>query len=149
MICSLVVSLMLSIAPGADAAMNCRVTVSPVDFGLYSPADSAPLDITGEIAVVCAGTDGLFAATLSPGASGTFAERHMFSGSFAMRYNFYADPGRTLIWGDGTGGSVPVQRTKPAPGRQIFNLPVYVRVFRGQSVAAGAYADSILVTIVF
>jgi spore coat protein U-like protein len=133
----------------AAAAVNCRVTVPTFQFGNYIPGDTAPLDVTGEIGVRCAGTAGSFLATLSTGASGTFAERHMVSGPSQMRYNFYTNPARTLIWGDGTNGSVPVVRMKLRPGRETFLLPVYGRVFPRQSVGAGAYLDNVIVTVIF
>ncbi|NNC64112.1 MAG: spore coat protein U domain-containing protein [Gammaproteobacteria bacterium] len=64
-------------------------------------------------------------------------------------YNLYSNPARTLVWGDGTGGSLTVFRSKPRPGRQNFSLPVYGRIPPTQSVSPGLYSDDIIVTIVF
>ena len=133
----------------AVAAVNCSATVYPFNFGNYVPGDAAPLDVTGDIDVRCAGNDGSFTATLSAGASGSFAERYLVSGPWQMRYNFYVNSARTLIWGDGTNGSVPVSRVKASPGLEHFRLPVYGRVFPRQSVGAGAYSDNVIVTIIF
>ena len=72
----------------------------------------------------------------------------MVFGSFQLGYNFYLNASRTVVWGDGTGGS-QVSGGKAQPGQQTFSLPVYGRVFPGQSVGAGAYSDNVLVTIVF
>lgn len=133
----------------ALAAMSCRVTVPPFHFGNYVPGDTAPLDLTGGIDVRCAGSTGAFSAALSAGSSGDFVERHLISGPSRMAYNFYVNPARTLIWGDGTNGSAPVGRVKSQPGLENFRLPVYGRIFPRQSVGAGAYTDSVIVTIIF
>jgi spore coat protein U-like protein len=140
---------LIGLAPGTAAAIGCRVTVVPFAFGNYSPGDSFPLDVTGSIDVRCQGTAGSFLATLSTGSSGSFAERHMLSGTSVMLYNFYINPARTVVWGDGTGGSLPIMRNKPRPGRQDFALPVYGRIPPSQSVGSGTYTDDIIVTIVF
>jgi spore coat protein U-like protein len=138
------------VAPrAANAAMNCRVTVAPLAFGNYLPGDSAPLDVTGAIDVSCRGQTGMFLATISTGSSGTYAAREMQSGFFTMLYNIYRNSARTLVWGDGTGGSVISGGTKLTNGRQDFSLPVYGRVPPQQSVGAGAYLDSVIVTIIF
>lgn len=143
-------ALVLTLAPGlAAAAMRCDVTVLPFVFGLYAPGDPVPLDVTGSVDVRCVGTPGTFFATLSPGTSGSFAQRYMLSGASRMNYNLYVNPGRTLIWGDGTGGSLPIGRNKVRSGRDDFSLPIYGRVPPGQSVGAGAYADDVIVTVVF
>jgi spore coat protein U-like protein len=141
--------LLIGLAPGTAAAINCRVTVVPFAFGNYSPGDTVPLDVTGNIDVRCQGTPGSFLATLSTGTSGSFAERHMLSSPSIMLYNFYINPARTIVWGDGTGGSQPIIRVKSRPGRQDFALPVYGRIPPAQSVSSGAYSDDIIVTIVF
>ena len=145
----LLLAAMLAHSGAALAAINCRVTVTPFNFGNYSPADSAPLDVTGRIDVTCTGSAGLFLATLSAGGSGSFAQRRMVSGPNLMRYNFYVNASRTTVWGDGTGGSLPSGGVKTRSGRQDFNLPVYGRVFPRQAVGAGVYRDDVLVTIVF
>ncbi|MDX1562176.1 MAG: spore coat U domain-containing protein [Gammaproteobacteria bacterium] len=133
----------------ADAQANCRVSVVPLAFGDYYPVDRAPLDVTGSIDVSCRGRAGLFLATISTGSSGSYTNREMQSGPYTMRYNLYRDSARSLIWGDGTGGSVVNGRVKLRNGRQDFTLPVYGRIFPQQSVGAGIYVDDVIVTIVF
>jgi spore coat protein U-like protein len=138
-----------TLAKPAAAAINCRVSVTPFSFGNYLPGDPAPLDVTGQIDVRCQGTQGSFFATVSTGGSGTFAQRQMVSGPYRLAYNFYLDASHTAIWGDGTGGSSSSGGIKVSPGRENYSLPVYGRVFPGQSVGAGTYSDDVLVTIVF
>ena len=134
--------------PFTASAVVCHVRATPVAFGTYSPGDPSPLDVTGEIEVRCQGTAGSFATTLSPGSGGTFAQRQMVSGASVLLYNLFIDAARTLVWGDGTGGS---QRAGglSRPGRLVFNFPVYGRVFPRQGVGTGVYTDDILVTVEF
>ena len=145
----LVLSLSLLVAGPVAAAMNCSITLSPFSFGNYVPGDATPLDVTGQIGVRCTGSAGTFVAQISPGGSGTFAQRQMLSGPFRLAYNFYLNPSRTVVWGDGTGGTQTSGGTKAGPGQQIFTLPIYGRVSQGQSVGAGTYSDNVFVTIVF
>jgi spore coat protein U-like protein len=147
-LCLLVLPL-LAAAPRVEAQLNCRVSVVPLNFGVYLPGDASPLDVTGDIDVSCRGQVGFFLATIGPGSGGSFANRQMLSGPYAMRYNLYRDAGRSLIWGDGTGGSVLNGGIKWRNGREDFLLPVYGRVLPRQSVGAGTYQDNVLVTIIF
>lgn len=133
----------------ASAQMNCRISLAQVDFGVYLPSDALPLDVTGQLDVSCRGRAGLFLISLSPGNSGSFASREMTSGPFVMAYNIFRNAARTLVWGDGTGGSVINGRIKWRNGRQDFSLPAYGRVPARQSVGAGSYFDSLLVTVYF
>ena len=133
------------------AAVNCRLSVTPFVFGSYLPGDLAPLDVTGQVDLRCSGSAGPFVVTLAPGGSGTFVQRLMISGPYQLAYNFYLNPARTTVWGDGTGGTGTVNgfKSQPAPGRQDFVFPVYGRVFPMQNVGAGAYSDNVLVTVIF
>jgi spore coat protein U-like protein len=141
--------LALLVSRPAAAAMNCSISLSPFSFGNYAPGDALPLDITGQFIVRCTGSAGTFVAQISPGGSGVFTQRQMLSGPFRLGYNFYLNASRTVVWGDGTGGSQTTSVTKSGSGQQNFTLPIYGRVFPGQSVGGGSYSDNVLVTIVF
>ena len=131
------------------AQMVCRVSLLPVTFGTYLPWDLAPLDVAGSVDVSCRGQPGTFQVTISTGSSATYLSREMVFGTFLMRYNIFADSARTLVWGDGTGGSVVNAGTKPRPGRQDFSFPAYGRVIPQQNVSAGTYVDDVVVTVMF
>jgi len=131
-------------------AVNCNVTVTPLDFGVYDPGTATPLDVTGSIDVRCNGNAGSFILTISQGAGGGFFPRQLASGANLMQYNLYVDAARALVWGDGIGGTNVNSGTKPSAGPPVsFTFPVYGRIFPLQSVASGLYADSLLVTAVF
>lgn len=145
-----VVLLMLMLVSGNVQAANCRVTVTPLDFGIYNPGSAAPLDVAGNLDVRCVGGAGSFIVTISQGANGSFFPRQLASGPYLMQYNLYVDPARSLIWGDGAGGTSVNSGSKPSSGRPLsFSFPIYGRIFARQSVAAGVYTDSLLVTSVF
>lgn len=145
----LIVAAFCLFAGTAEAQLNCRVSVNPFAFGNYAPGNPAPHDVTGNIDVSCRGAAGSFIATLSTGSSGIFAQRRMLSGAAFMFYNFFIDAARTIVWGDGTGGTMTVNGVKPNPGRQDYSLAVYGRIPPTQSVSPGLYTDDIVVTIVF
>ena len=147
-LCAIAALLVLS-PDEAHAQLNCRLTIPPMDFGLYSPGTGAPHDVTGSVDIRCSGQTGTIVVTLAPGGSGSFSARSMTSGPFTMLYNLYRDAARTLVWGDGTGGSVVNSVVKPNNGRADFSMPVYGRIPPTQSVGAGAYQDSLLVTAIF
>ena len=140
----------LGAAPAAEA-INCRVQVAAMDFGVYMPLRSTPLDVTGRVTIRCQARTGSFTVTLGPGLSGDAMNRTMISpGNAGLNYNLYVDPARTLVWGDGTGATATVAGVRPEKGRPIFlDYPVYGRVFSGQAPPPGAYSDTILVTVLF
>ena len=133
----------------ASAQMNCIITVAPLTFGVYTPGDLVPLDSTGQLDISCRGQNGLLSVAMSTGTSGSFVSREMQSGVFAMMYNIFVDAARSIIWGDGTGGTTLISLVKQTSGRQDYTLPVHGRIPAQQSVAAGTYADDILITVSF
>jgi spore coat protein U-like protein len=64
--------------------------------------------------------------------------------SSPLTYNLYTDASRLISWGDGSGGSSTVSMTGAAA-----DIPVYGRMAARQNVPAGAYADTIVVTITY
>lgn len=131
-------------------AANCSITVTALDFGIYDPGATAPLDMNGNVDVRCTGNAGSFILAISQGNAGGFSPRLMLSGPFSMQYNLYTDPARSLVWGDGTGGTGVNSGNKPSAGPPVnFSFPVYGRIFPNQAVASGLYSDSLVVTAVF
>jgi spore coat protein U-like protein len=88
---------------------------------------------------------------LSTGVSNGFFPRKMnFLTVNMLNYNIYTNPARTTVWGDGTGGTA-IRTDSYAMGAGVIarNYDVYFRIPASQSVAAGAYADTINVTLMF
>lgn len=145
------------------ATITCNVTATGVAFGVYNPLTGADLDSTGNVNFSCSKSDALDLTTnfpysiwLSAGNGGTYVPRRMNAGANTMNYNLYRDAARTLIWGDGTGGSSVQAGSFTFPLTVLFgsvnrssNHAIYGRLFGDQNVAVGSYADNITVTVMF
>jgi len=139
----LLLSLLGAMLPRPAAAQTaCTVSATPVSFGNYSPYAASPLDSTGQVTVSCT-QDSSYTITMNAGihAGGNFTGRRMSNGQSYLAYQLYSDSTRTTIWGDGSGGSAS----------QFFanagTATVYGRIPPRQTVSAGTFTDTILVTI--
>jgi spore coat protein U-like protein len=72
----------------------------------------------------------------------------MRKGTETLDYNLYQDSTRTVIWGDGTGGSQTVVQPSP-PLNTNIDVTVYGRVPAGQDVSSGSYSSTVTATIFF
>jgi spore coat protein U-like protein len=129
---------------GRQALAACTATVVPVIFGAYNPVSGQALDNAGRVDITCLPAS---AYTISMSAGlGSYAARTMASGPDRLAYNLYIDYARTVVWGDGTGGSFTVGGTA---GITATSHTVHGRIPGGQTVRAGAYADTLLLTVAF
>jgi len=84
---------------------------------------------------------------LSGGNAGTFNPRQMkaVSGTDSLNYYLFTSAARTVIWGDGTGGSSMVTNTvsKSAP----WNASIFGSLPQRQNVRTGSYGDAVVVTV--
>lgn len=144
------------LAPAAHAALfglTCTASATAVTFGTYSPLAPTPLKSTGTVTVSCSA---IFPGTapvtvqLGPGASGSFAARHLVSGAGVLGYNLYLDAAASQIWGDGTGGSLTGSLNVAITnffGAGKSSATIYGLMPALQDVAPGSYSDTITVTI--
>jgi spore coat protein U domain-containing protein, fimbrial subunit CupE1/2/3/6 len=142
----------LVIAPMAFA-FNCGVTATGVNFGGYDVFDNVARDATGTITVTCNAPEQNPNApipvmvSLSPGGSGTFAQRQMQSagGTAPLNYNLFTNASCSTIWGDGSGASSIISNnvTRATP----LTATIFGRIPPRQNVSAGQYSDLITVTI--
>lgn len=143
--------LCLAVASPAAAQVRCTVSAQGAAFGSYLPRGAAPVDTTGNIAVTCSGAVGQaarYSILLSSGAGGLFFPRKMRSSPNALSYNLYTDAARTTIWGDGNAGTFTIADAYVLTSVSVTrNYPVYGRLFPGQNVRVGSYADNITVTV--
>jgi spore coat protein U-like protein len=148
------------LAPGrADAAADCSVTTSGLAFGVYDPTISTPDDSTGSVTVTCNYTGGSasgvsYTIAFSSGNSGSFSQRRLVAGTLQLGYNLFSDAGRTVVLGNGTGGtSVFTGGFTVGPGvgngTRTGTHTVYGRIPALQAVEPGNYADPIIVTLTF
>lgn len=139
---------MVLLAPRARAASCSFQTVTSVAFGAYDVFTTTPLDSTATIAYSCTPSVTSPRIFLSMGGGGSFNPRRLTGplGTLAT-YNLYLDSARTTIWGDGSGGTSFITGPDPSSNSQVFTYTIYARVFAGQDLIAGAYSDTITVTI--
>lgn len=161
---SLIISLCLVLIwpLAGHAAVSCNVTATGVAFGVYNPLAGANVDASGNVNVSCTRTGLLdltpgisYSVQLNAGNSGGYSSRELGSGAATLNYNLYRNAARTLIWGDGTGGSSAQGGNVSFPLLNLSSVTrdndhtIYGRIFGGQNVAAGSYTDTINVTVIF
>jgi spore coat protein U-like protein len=134
------------LAPGFAQA-TCSVAPTPVAFGIYSPFSVAPTDTAGTLRVSCDTATVGYTLLLNPGGAGSYSPRRLAGGAYTLAYNLYTDALRSAVWGDGSGGTATVSGAFALPG--AIDHTVYGRVPAQQNVGAGAYIDTITVTLNF
>lgn len=131
------------------------IDTTAVAFGTYNPANRFDSDTYGELRVTChaaAGDSSSYEVSLGAGNAGKYVLRELRMGSERLTYNLFTDPSRSLIWGDGSGGSMSLGDTitsDSGTGSISRQYPVYGRIFARQQVHSGYYSDAIVVTIEF
>mgnify|MGYP001554342022 CR=1 FL=1 len=140
-------SLYLLFAAQGLAAQNCSVSATPMSFGGLESIPGPAVDSAGSVSVNCDGPAS-YLIRLDAGmhGNGQFVTRKMsrVQGSGFLDYNLYRDASRTLIWGDGTGGSSSVQGSSPGA---VETIPLYGRINAGQNLQVGDYSDIVTVTV--
>lgn len=153
MACLLVSGLAVIPIPAWGIA-DCTVSASAVAFGNYVYSAASPLDASGNVRVSCSliGLVSLLVSydiALSTG-SGSYAARQMSSGANQLQYNLYTNSARTIVWGDGNGGTSTISDSYLLGLLTVErDYPIYGRVPIGQNVPAGGYNDIITVTVTY
>lgn len=139
----------LSVLAVSEHAHACRLTgVTALTFGVYDPS-RGNLDTTGTVSILCSSsTSGAFTVDISQDSFGSFSPRRLVSGAYKLDYNVYRDAARTLIWGDGSAGTVRYGPTNPVANVTI-NLTMFGRVPGNQFVAPADYAGTLTVTLTY
>ncbi len=130
------------------ALAACTVSVTPLNFGAYDVFDAGPRDSTATVTYKCSSPVSTVTITLDRGRAPTFNQRQMVQGPHALNYNLYLDTARSLIWGDGTGGTRVYSAANP-PANQSVTVTMYGRIPARQKVRAGVYSSTVAVTINF
>jgi spore coat protein U-like protein len=137
-------------APLAPAGA-CTISAPGVAFGAYDPQSAANDDSSGNVNLACPTTVTAPVVALSTGGSGTYSPRRMTNGAFNLNYNLYTTSARTVVWGNGTGGSVTqtLSGGTISGGTRNFTRTIFGRSPGSQNVGAGAYSDTITLTVTF
>lgn len=123
----------------------CTVTALPLTFATYDPTAAGNTDGTSTLSVLCtAGTPYNIALDKGTnGASVTTRKMKLVSGADELGYQLFTNSGRTTNWGT-TVGTDTLAGT--ATGL-LQAVTVYGRIPAGATVAAGAYTDTVTVTV--
>ncbi len=150
-----VVALLLLVLTGRAAwGQTCLVTSTGVAFGTYDPVASTASSITGTVTVTC---QPLIAVNLSyqiqvgTGGGGSFSGRALAAGAGRLAYQLYTSAARSVVWGDGSGGTGFVSDTISlsllVPVSKSY--PIYGAIAARQMVPPGSYIDTPTVTVVY
>lgn len=125
----------------ANVAANCLLEANDLDFGTAGLIGSN-IDADTDFELSCTeGTD--YTIAIDGGGADDPENRLLRSGSNTVRYDLFSDPQRTEHWGMDEGATVDGNGDGTT---QVYN--VYGRI-PPQPAAAGAYADTVVVTIIY
>ena len=122
----------------------CTISGATIDFGTYTSGQTTALNGFAQIAYnSCPAAQLRF--QLDGGANGTSTARKLANGSGGLlNYGLYRDSGRTQNFGQGA----EARSVTPATSG-TGTVPVYGMIPAGQSVAAGTYTDTVVITMDF
>jgi spore coat protein U-like protein len=135
----------LSLSPAMAA---CTISITSVSFGAYDVFSSVPFDTTGSVTYRCGPQDKNIMITLDRGGASSFNPRRMLQGTQPLNYNLFLDAARTIIWGDGTGGTQFYGIINPLTNQNV-TVTIFGRIPAGQDVSSGSYTNAVTATINF
>lgn len=131
---------------------NCTISAGPLAFGNYDPAianASSALNGTASMSVACTSAAPA-TILLDQGANANTSStdsaplRRLNNGSNFLNYNVYQDSSRSTTWGNTSGTGVAYTGTG-----STTSLTAFAAVGGGQTVPAGSYSDTVVVTVTF
>lgn len=134
----------------ANVVSNCRLTMTPLDFGAYDPLGShqtSNLETTATVALMCTPNSQVTIDVdrgINNGISG-LTTRAMAAGSTQLGYEIFRDAARTQLWGTGADALHFISRRAASS----LEFTVYARIPAGQEVSAGTYTDVLTATVHF
>lgn len=137
-----------SMSVTATVSATCTVSTTALAFGSVDTISGLNVDNTGSLLVTCTnGSPWTASAGVGSGAGASYTNRKMTSGANLLNYNLYTTAARTVVWGNNTGGTAFLSGTGTGA---VQTVTVYGRVNSGQTgVPAGAYADTVAVTVTY
>lgn len=129
----------------ANVVNSCVIGVSNLSFPNYSAAE-----VTAQSTITLTCTNGAtytISADKGTAAGATFANRIMKNGNNSLNYSLYTDSAYTIVWGDGSSSSQTIAGTGTGSSQTVT---IYGKIPAAQtSVVAGAYTDTVAVTIAY
>lgn len=130
-----------------SAAASCRfISISNISFASYNVFFVLPNSGgIGSLTIKCDDTKhAIYEVALSAGQSNHYAVRFMKNGANKLNYNLYTNASRTVVWGNGTGGSSVMR-----PDINTATMTIYGSIPGGQDAASGLYTDNITASVDF
>jgi spore coat protein U-like protein len=139
-------------AAHAQAAASCSVASTPMSFGGYNGSSALPTVSTATISVTCLALDRPTIVNVNIALTGGRGARQLSLGADRLNMEIYTDANRSIIFGDGTGGSTLLSGSGTAsqvtPLR--MNFTVYGRVQARQRLPrSGSYMDALTVLMTY
>lgn len=135
-----------TMAVTATVQSACVVSATPLAFGTYNPVAGTNLDATATLNVTCTqGTGYNVGLSAGGGSSATTTVRKLTSSGNTLNYALYSDSGRTTNWGN----TVSTDTVAGTAGASATAYTVYGRIPGNQNTTAGAYTDSVTVTVTY
>jgi len=136
----------------ATVATNCLVSATALAFGTYTQG-AGNVNQSSTVNVNCSLGTG-FNVGLNAGATpaATVTTRKMLNGANQLAYTLFSDTGRTVNWGNTVGTDTQARTGAGFGPANVVALTVYGQVpdnTANQGVPAGAYTDTVTVTVTF
>lgn len=136
-----------------SAARACTISAVGVNYGAYNPQSAANDDANGRVDLACPTSVTSPIVALNGGLWGAVNARKLkhLTLSYFINYNLFTTAARTVIWGDGTSGTVTLTLSGGtiSGGTRNFTHNIFGRAPGSQNVAAGSYSDTITLTVTF
>lgn len=131
----------------ATVQSSCLVSAAPMVFGSYDPTSATPTNATGLITVTCTtGTNFVVGLNAGTAAGATVSTRQMSNAAQRLNYGLFTDANRTSNWGNTSG----VEALPPITATLVPSvITVYGQIAAQQNVPAGAYSDTVTVTVTY
>ena len=131
---------------------TCTAAASGLTFSPYDPFAAAPSSITGTISVSCRALAAIglsYTVQLDGGSGGTIGSRAMSNNASRLGYQLYTNAARSIVWGDGTGGSATMGDSYllAALTTIVKTYTVYGSIPSRQMAAVGAYVDTVTILV--
>ncbi|MBI1185875.1 MAG: hypothetical protein GC206_00795 [Alphaproteobacteria bacterium] len=135
-----------AMAVTATVVASCVVVANDLDFLTYDPVAGVDADASTTLEITCTnGAAYVVALDAGLGAGASIATRRMTSGGDTLAYSLYRDASRMQLWGETTG----VDTVGGTGTGALQTLTVYGRAATAQTAPAGAYADTVTVTVTY
>jgi spore coat protein U-like protein len=128
---------------------DCTITLNDINHGTVTTLTTNNDAVSAGDNITCSFADAYSIGFNVGTGGGTYATRTLANGTNSLNFNVYSDAARTVVWGDGSGGSAA--KTGTSTGGNVADpLTVYSRVFGPQTgKPEGTYSSTITATATF